>query len=303
MSLSRREVNGLLFAFLGVFLFSLSLPLTKWAMESFDPLFTASARPIIASVIAIPLLMIFKVPRVPRRYLRPLIFTTLGGAIGWPVLIALALQRTTSAHVAVIAAIMPLVTAVMAVMRTKQKVSWQFWAASMCGTSLLVIFAISRGGAENANLTADLLTLGAVLASSYCYVEGAELTQVMPGWQVISWVVVMALPICIPGSIIVFVATHTKHEVHGQAILGLLSIGASSMYLAFFAWYRGLKDAGTAHGSQVQQLQAILTLGWSALMLGEKITFSMIVISLGVVACVLWALASRSREPVISVAD
>jgi drug/metabolite transporter (DMT)-like permease len=303
MSLSRREVNGLLFAFLGVFLFSLSLPLTKWAMESFDPLFTASARPIIASAIAIPLMLIFKVPRVPRRYLRPLLFTTLGGAIGWPVLIALALQRTTSAHVAVIAAIMPLVTAVMAVMRTKQKVSWQFWAASFCGTTLLVIFAISRGGAENANLTADLLTLGAVLASSYCYVEGAELTQVMPGWQVISWVVVIALPLCIPASIIIFATTHNNHEIHGQAVLGLLAIGASSMYLAFFAWYRGLKDAGTAHGSQVQQLQAILTLGWSALMLGEKITFGMILISLGVVSCVLWALASRSRDPVISVAD
>jgi drug/metabolite transporter (DMT)-like permease len=298
MSLSRREVQGLLFAFLGVFLFSLSLPLTKWAMESFDPLFTASARPIIASVIAIPLMLSLKVPRVPRKYLRPLIFTTLGGAIGWPVLIALALQRTTSAHVAVIAAIMPLVTAIMAVIRTGQKVSWQFWAASLCGTALLVVFALTRGGAANANLTADLLTLGAVLASSYCYVEGAELTQVMPGWQVISWVVVMALPICIPASIVIFATTHTHHEIHGQAIIGLLSIGASSMYLAFFAWYRGLKDAGTAHGSQVQQLQAILTLGWSALMLGEKITLSMALISLGVVGCVLWALGSRQSQPV-----
>jgi len=298
MSLSRREVNGLLFAFLGVFLFSLSLPLTKWAMESFDPLFTASARPIIASTIAIPLMLILKVPRVPRRYLRPLFFTTLGGAIGWPVFIALALERTSSAHVAVIAAIMPLVTAVMAVLRTGQKVSWQFWAASLCGTILLVLFAISRGGAENADLTADALTLCAVFASSYCYVEGAELTQVMPGWQVISWVVVMALPVCIPASIIIFATTHNNYEIHGQAIVGLLSIGASSMYLAFFAWYRGLKDAGTAHGSQVQQLQAILTLGWSALMLGEKITVQMILISFGVVASVLWALGSRSRPTV-----
>ncbi|MBC7463974.1 MAG: DMT family transporter [Actinobacteria bacterium] len=296
MSLTRREVNGLLFAFLGVFLFSLSLPLTKWAMESFDPLFTASARPIIASTIAIPLMIICKVPPVPRRYLRPLLFTTLGGAIGWPVFIALALQRTTAAHVAVIAAIMPLVTAIMAVVRTKKKVSWQFWAASLCGTTLLVIFAISRGGAENGDITADLLTLCAVLASSYCYVEGAELTQVMPGWQVISWVVVFALPVCIPASLIIFATTHDQHEVTGRAMIGLLAIGASSMYLGFFAWYRGLKDAGTAHGSQVQQLQAILTLGWSALMLGEKITLGMVLISLGVVASVLWALGSRARS-------
>lgn len=298
MPLTRREINGLLYAFLGVFLFSLSLPLTKWALESFDPLFTASTRPIIASAIAIPLLIIYKVPRVPRRYLRPLFFTTLGGAIGWPVFIALALQRTTSAHVAVIAAIMPLVTAVMAVIRTKKRVSWQFWAASILGTLLLIIFAISRGGADNGNLTADLLTLCAVFSSSYCYVEGAELTQVMPGWQVISWVVVLALPLCLPASVIIFATTHSQYEITGRAILGLLAIGVSSMYLAFFAWYRGLKDAGTTHGSQVQQLQAILTLGWSALMLGEKITLGMLLISLGVVACVLWALSSRSRTSI-----
>ena len=99
-----------------------------------------------------------------------MVFTTIGAAFAWPVLIALALNRTTSAHVAVIAAIMPLTTAIMAVIRTNEKVSWQFWLASATGTILLILFAISRGGAENGDLLADLLTIGAVLASSFCYV-------------------------------------------------------------------------------------------------------------------------------------
>jgi drug/metabolite transporter (DMT)-like permease len=291
--LTQKEVRGLLFALLGVFLFSLSIPMTKWALESFDPFFTATSRPVIACTVAIPLMLIRKVPRFPRSHFRALLFTTIGGALGWPILVALALQRTTSAHVAVIAAIMPLVTAIMAVIRTDTRVSWQFWAASLCGTTLLIIFALTRGGGSGGSISADILTTAAVCASSYCYVEGAELTKIMPGWQVISWVVVLALPICIPASLIIFAKTHGQHPMTVHGISGLLVIGLSSMYLGFFAWYRGLRDAGTAHGSQVQQLQAIMTLGWSALMLGEKVTLEMLLIALGVIGSVLWALVTR----------
>lgn len=295
MHLTRTEKLGMLYALLGVFLFSLSLPMTKWALESFDPFLTASSRPIFASMIAIPLMLFVKVKKVPKQYLKPLIYTMLGNAFVWPVLIALALHRTTSAHIAVISSIMPLSTAIFAVMRTKTQVSWQFWAASISGTALLVIFSISRGGGSGGDLIADALTLGAVIASAYCYVEGAELTKVMPGWQVISWVVVLALPICIPGSLFIWSQTHTQHTITVHGLVGITMIGVSSMYLGFFAWYRGLKDAGTAHGSQVQQLQGIMTLGWAALLLGEKVTLPMIVISLGVILCVLWALMSRQR--------
>ena len=295
MHLTRKETFGLLYAFLGVFLFSLSLPMTKWALEGFDPFFTAVSRPMIASIVAIPLMIALKVPRFPLAHAKELFFVALGGAFGWPILIALALQRTTSAHVAIIVAIMPLTTAVMAVVRTKRHVSWQFWLASTCGTTLLIFFALSRGGGRKENYVADLFTLLAVLFSSYCYVEGVELTKIMPGWQVISWVVVGALPICIPAAIFIWIRTHTEHTVTTHSVIGIVMIGISSMYLGFFAWYRGLKDAGTTHGSQVQQLQAIMTLGWSALFLGEKVTLNMVLIALGVVLSVLWALSTRQR--------
>ena len=65
----------------------------------------------------------------------------------------------------------------------------------------LVAFSLSRGGAEGGDLVADLLVVGAVLSSSWCYVEGAAVSREVPGWQVISWVVVLALPITVPASI------------------------------------------------------------------------------------------------------
>ena len=200
-SLTKTQRSGLFFAFLGIFAFSLSLPFTKLALKSFDPLFTAFARPVIAACLAIPLMFIAKVPKLPRELWRPTAFTAAGAVFGWPILIALALQRTTSAVVSVIAAVMPLVTAIIAVIKHKKHPGLSFWVASTLGTVLLVTFSITRGGTSNSDLLTDLLIIGAVIASSYCYVEGASLTSYMPGWQVISWVVVISLPIALPASV------------------------------------------------------------------------------------------------------
>jgi drug/metabolite transporter (DMT)-like permease len=233
-----------------------------------------------------------KAPALPRKLWRPMIFTTLGAVFGWPILIALALQRSTSAHVAVIAAVMPLVTAIIAVIKFRRRTTFQFWVASSLGTLLLILFALSRGGASGENGTADILTILAVFASSYCYVEGAGLTAHMPGWQVISWIVIIGSPLSLIGALAVFIHTHLNYQFHWSATLGLLGIGYSSMYLGFFAWYRGLKDLGVTHGSQVQQIQAIMTLGWSALFLHEHISLSTTLAAAGIVLCVLWAITT-----------
>ena len=290
---ARRE--GLLWALLGVVLFSFSVPLTKVAVGGFDPFLTATGRAVIAGALALVVMAWRRVPRPPRDQLRPLLMTMLGAVFGWPILLALALQRTTAAHAAVIAAFMPLTTALIAVLRTHERVSWQFWVASGAGTAALVAFALSRGGAEGGDLVADALVAGAVVASSWCYVEGASVTKVMPGWQVISWVVVLALPITVPASAVIWWLTHADYDPTTGAWASLVLLGVSSMYLGFFAWYRGLALAGIARGGQVQQLQALLTLLWSALLLHEHVTRVTVLAAVAVIVCVLWA--QRARIP------
>ncbi len=292
-----RHRSGLLWAFVGVLLFSFSLPLTKVAVAGFNPYFTATGRAVIAGALALAVLAIRRVPLPPRSQGRPLLFTMLGAVFGWPILLALALERTTSAHAAVIAAFMPLTTALFAVLRAHERVPRQFWLAAGGGTIALVVFSLSRGGAEGGDLIADLLVVGAVLSSSWCYVEGASITKVMPGWQVISWVVVLALPITVPVSLVLWRTTSSDYDTTGVQWTALVLLGVSSMYVGFFAWYRGLALAGTAYGGQVQQLQALLTLLWSALLLGEPVTVLTVAAALAVVVCVAWA--QRSRRAVV----
>ncbi len=283
--------EGLAWAFAGVLMFSFSVPLTKVAVGGFSPYLTATGRAVIAGVVAAALLAVRRAPLPPAQQLRPLLYTMLGAVFGWPILLALALERTTSAHVAVIAAFMPLTTALIAVLRTHERVTWQFWAAAGTGTAALVAFALSRSGGGG-DLVADGLVVAAVLASSWCYVEGASITRTMPGWQVISWVVVLALPVTIPASVLLWWSAGGYHATPSEwASLALL--GISSMYLGFFAWYRGLSLAGIARGGQVQQLQALLTLVWSALLLGEHVTAPTVLVALTVIASVVWAQRAR----------
>jgi len=285
--------TGLAWAFLGVLLFSFSVPMTKVAVGGFNPFFTAMGRAVIAGVLAAVFLSIRRVPFPDKQYLRPLFFTMFGAVFGWPILIALALERTTSAHVAVIAAFMPLTTALFAVLRTRERVAPSFWWAAITGTVALIVFALSRGGAQGGELIADVMIVGAVLSSSLCYVEGAAVSRAMPGWQVISWVVVMALPITVPASLWLWHATSANYDTTAIQWASLIGLGVSSMYLGFFAWYRGLALAGTAYGGQVQQIQPLLTLLWSALLLGEVVTAPTIAAALVVIACVVWAQRSR----------
>jgi drug/metabolite transporter (DMT)-like permease len=284
-----RRNEGLAWAFLGVVLFSFSVPLTKVAVGGFEPVLTAMGRAAIAGGLALVPLALHRLPRPRRADLRPLVLTMLGAVFGWPILIALALDRTTSAHVAVLAAFMPLTTAVIAVLRTHERVSWEFWAAATLGAAVLVAFALSRGGAEGADLVADAFVVGAVLSSSWCYVEGASITRRMPGWQVISWVVILALPLTVPLSLALWWEEHGGYDPTASAWASLVALGVVSMYLAFFAWYRGLSLAGIARGGQVQQLQALLTLLWSALLLGEQVSLITVIVALIVTGTVLWA--------------
>jgi drug/metabolite transporter (DMT)-like permease len=288
--------TGLRWAFVGVLLFSFSLPLTKVAVGGFNPYLTAMGRAVIAAALALVLLGIRRVQFPAREQVRPILFTMLGAVFGWPILLALALERTTSAHAAVIAAFMPLTTALFAVLRTHERVSRQFWWAAGAGTGALVVFALSRGGAEGGDWIADLLIVGAVISSSWCYVEGATVTKVMPGWQVISWVVVFSLPVTLPASVVLYLTTSSSYDTTAVEWAALILLGVSSMYLGFFAWYRGLSLAGAAYGGQVQQVQPLLTLLWSALLLGEVVTFGTVAAALTVVACVAWAQRTRHVE-------
>src|SRR3984957_8291350 len=182
-------ING----FCGMLIFSASLPATRLAVADFDPLFLTLARAAIAGVAAGAALLLFRQQSPSRRDLAPLATVAIGCVVGFPLLTALALRHVTSAHSLVFVGLLPLTTAIFAVLRGGERPRPAFWFFSILGAALIAAFAVGQGGGSGASV-GDFLMLAAVVVCGLGYAEGAKLSRTLGGWQVISWALVFSLP-------------------------------------------------------------------------------------------------------------
>jgi len=187
------KTSGWINGFIGVVIFSGSLPATRLAVLEFDPVFLTVIRATIAGVLALCLLWLFRERRPARDQWFSLLIVALGVVVGFPLLTALALQYVTSAHSIVFVGLLPLATAIFGVLRGGERPRPVFWVFSGLGSSLVVGFAVSQG--LTASPTGDLLMLAAILACGLGYAEGAKLSRTLGGWQVICWALVLSLPV------------------------------------------------------------------------------------------------------------
>lgn len=267
---------------IGIVIFSGSLPATKLAVSAFDPLFLTVSRATIAGLLALCVLLFYREKRPKQQYLVSLIIVALGCVIGFPLLSAMALQYTTSAHGMVFMGLLPLVTAVFAVIRGGERPPQVFWFFSIAGSLLVVGYAIAQG--LSSSPVGDILLLLAIIVCGLGYAEGAKLSKTMGGWQVISWALVLSLPMM---AVLTFLLRpESFKEVSITAWAGLAYISLFSMFIGFIFWYRGLAQGGIARIGQLQLLQPILGLILATTFLHETVTPGMMAITAGVILCV-----------------
>lgn len=271
-----------LLGFLGVLGFSFTFPATRVAVEQLDATFVGVGRAVIAGALAAALLAIRHEPWPRRDQLRGLAIVVGGVVVGFPLLSALALRYVPSSHAAVTAGIIPAMTVVAAVVSAGERPSGAFWVASGAGLVAVLVFAAASG--QGLPRTGDLLMLAGVVLVAFGYAEGAVLSREMGGWRVISWALVLSLPITIPVTAIA--AAGGPLDAGTTEWLCFLYVAVGSMFLSFFAWYAGLARGGVAKVGQVQLAQPVLTLIWSALLLGEHIGALTIVAAIAVLASV-----------------
>jgi drug/metabolite transporter (DMT)-like permease len=280
-----RTVIGWINGFLGVVIFSGSLPATRAAVADFDPIFLTVARASIAALLGALVLLLFRQRWPERSDIAPLIVTALGVVVGFPLLTALALQHITAAHSIVFVGLLPLATALFAVLRGGERPRPAFWLFSGLGSALVVGFALSQG--FDAAPLGDLLMLGAIIVCGLGYAEGARLSRRLGGWQVICWALVLSLPVM--GLIAAYVWPQSLSGISGPAWIGLFYVSVFSMLVGFFFWYHGLAQGGIAAVGQLQLLQPFLGLMLAALLLHEQVSIAMFAVTAGIVACVAGA--------------
>jgi drug/metabolite transporter (DMT)-like permease len=277
-----KDLEGFLFGTLGVLGFSFTLPATKAAISDLDPTVVGLGRALVAAMLAAAVLFL-RHERMPcLSDFKSLAIVGAGVVVGFPLLSALALEHVDSAHGAVLTGLLPIATAIGGVVMAGERPSPAFWLVSLLGLGAVLLFAASMGGGSPQ--PADLLLLAAVAAAGIGYAEGARLSRALGGWQVISWALLLSAPfLAFP---VVVKAVETGLTASPAAWLGFAYVSVVSMFLAFFAWYRGLALGGIARVGQFQLAQPVLTLLWSALLLGERVTPPTVLAALAVIGTV-----------------
>ena len=276
------ETRGLLYGFLGVAIFSLSLPATRLAVVGLDPLLVGLGRSLAVAPLAAILLWCSSSPWPHWRRLVPLALVVAGVIVGFPVFSAMAMTRLPASHGAVLLGIMPLATAMAGSLRAGDRPSLGFWLAGLTGSALVIGYAVTVGAGRLQ--PADGLLLLAVIAAALGYAEGGRLAQTLGGWQVICWALVLAAPL-LAGPVAWLFWRHGA-SAPPSAWAGFVYVALFSQFIGFFFWYRGLALGGVARVSQIQFAQLFLTLAASTLFLGEHLDLTTIAFG-GAVAVVL----------------
>ena len=285
--------RGLWLGALGVVIFALTFPMTRLAVgpaeaPQLPPAFVTAGRAAGAGLLSVVYLWLTRASLPTRRELAPLLLSALGTVIGFPLGIALALREVPAMHAAVVTGVLPLATAAVAAWALRQRASAGFWTCALAGCALVLGFAWQQGG--GALSTADGWLLFAVASAAGGYVAGAKVAAARPAEQVISWVLALSLPLTAP----LAWAWWPEQPASPSAWGGFAYVTLFSMWLGFFAWYRGLALGGTLRVSQVQLLQPFLALLFAVPVLGERLEPA----TLGFALAVLGVVALGRRMPV-----
>ncbi|GAA3699566.1 DMT family transporter [Gordonia hankookensis] len=286
---------GTAWGLLGVVAFSFTVPFTRVAVAGLDPLFIGCGRAVVAAGLAAVALSMGRARIPTTRQLMRLVPVSIGVVAGFPILTSLALRDAGAGHSAVVIGVLPAATAVVVVMRTRERPSRRFWVGATLGVATTAVFTLVGHGDLGAAGISDLYLFGAVVLAAIGYAQGGLMSRELGAWQTICWALLLALPVVLVAALIV-TEGRLPHATTGQwAAFAYLS--AVSMFLGFFAWYRGLAIGPMTTVSQIQLVQPVLTVAWAVLLLGEQLTVSLVIGGAAVIGCAAFTVRSRVVAP------
>jgi drug/metabolite transporter (DMT)-like permease len=274
--------RGYILGFIGVAIFSLTLPFTHVAVKELDPVFTAMGRTVAAAICAIIILIATRQPWPSKQDIARLAIVAAGVIFGFPLFSAIAMKTASASHGTVVLGLLPLATAFMSTIFAGEKPTRRFWLWSILGSALVIAFALWDGGTELR--AADTLLVLAVITASMGYAAGGSLSRKLGGWQVICWALVVALPLTLPISL--YLSRNVATTVSTATWLSFAYLALMSQLIGFFAWNKGLAMGGVAKVGQVQLLQTFMTLAAASLFFGDAFTLRSMIFALLVALCV-----------------
>ncbi|MDH5572445.1 MAG: DMT family transporter [Gammaproteobacteria bacterium] len=279
---TNNELAGLVLGFLAISAFSVTLPATRLAVTYLDPTLVGLGRSLFVAIPALCLLILMKASLPTRRQWLGLLVVMIGVVVGFPWLTSVAMQNVSGAQGGIVVSVLPLFTAIAGALMTGQRPSVGFWLMALLGSGLVLIYLLWNGQGHFQG--SDLVLLGASVLCAIGYAEGGRLARELGGVEVISWALVLSIPLSIVP--VIHAWSIDALQAPWQAWGGFFYVSIISQWFAFMFWYRGLALGGVVRVSQVQLLQPFLTLLVAAILLDETITLLMMLFAMAVVMTV-----------------
>lgn len=288
---ARATRTGMLYGLVAVLFFGMTLPATRLAVAGLDPLFIALGRAVLAAALAAIALALSRATFPHRATWGRFARVSLGVVLGFPILATIAMQHAPASHGGVVVGVLPLATAMASVFVAGERPSAAFWACGVAGSLTVLAYAMITGAGSASLHWADLLLVGAVISAAWGYAEGAVLSRTIGGWQVISWALVLSLPVLLV--LLIVLAGPINWRAPPAAWASFVYLAVFSQFLGFFAWNKGLAMGGIARVGQMQLLQPFVTLAGAAALLGERVGWLEIGFALLVAAIVMLGWRTR----------
>lgn len=273
-------------------LFSLTVPFTRLAALEAAPEVVTLLRLIGAGVVC--LLLALRDGWIPPRNIWPqLLFTSFGAVVGFATLMAFAMREVPGSHGAIALASLPAVTAAYASLRDRNNPGMLFWLFALAGTALSFGFFFTLSA--DSLVGGDVLLGLAVITAAFGYVEGGRLSRVHGGRRVMSWAVLLTLPIAVPVALLGFPASIFRVDAFsppGWFAMAYLALVSQST--GMFLWYRVLARGPMEKVALAQLLQPFFTLLASIYLLQEAVSWQAWVIALLVAVCIFGANGVKS---------
>jgi len=260
---------------------------TRLAVAGLAPLHVGLLRTVFAGLLALPIALALRQPLPKdRRGLLLLVISGASGFIVFPLLYSIGQRDTSAMHGGMILAALPIFTGSYAALVERRRPTGRWitgCVVALLGECILIALRAGTGGAEP-TLGGDLLVLLSALLVASGYVAGARLAQ--SGYSSLAttlWGVALAALVSA-----VIMAASVAHD--GWPSAGWVSWG-SVIYLAsvttilgYVGWYWALARGGIARIATIQFFQPVSGLALAALLLGERMTPSLLAASIVILA-------------------
>ncbi|MCH9013705.1 MAG: DMT family transporter [Proteobacteria bacterium] len=264
---------------------------TKLAVAEIDPLAVGLLRTLLAAVVALPLIVLGRLkPPASREGRAYLAVSALAGFVIFPLLFSLGIARTTAGHGALLLGVLPVLTGLIAALLERRAPGGRWWlgcAVALAGTAVLVGERFDPSLSDGSSL-GDLLVLGSAVAAAAGYVTGARAAREAGTWPVTLWGLVLGSIALLP--VLPFVLSPDNLAGAGAtAWTAVLYLALASSIVAYAAWYWALGRGGIGRTGLAQFTQPLVGLVLAVALLGEALTWAMVVAAAAILAGVALA--------------